>query len=204
MVLRTSSTESVQGSSPSTQARAVAIIAQIFALVMELLELVSAPGSSGSSIATISTILSAFSCGDVPSVVSARSQGSVPLGSGASLNLPGSPNYDPSAPAVSKPGSSRSAQSGSSCASRSKSSKSKKQSSGLDPLRPRYGARVRITIRDQCYGRHGVLSLPHGSQFWNIRLDRLPTESMQRVIHKKPSSFVVLTPPPSRSQNASP
>jgi hypothetical protein len=53
------------------------------------------------------------------------------------------------------------------------------------------GQRVRITIRDKYYGRYGTIVSPHGTQFWDVRLD--PHDGgVTQVIYKKATSFVAV------------
>lgn len=56
----------------------------------------------------------------------------------------------------------------------------------------RVGSRVKIIIRGKWHGRVGQIISPHGTQFWNIRLDRLEGEPMSFIIHKKTSSLELL------------
>lgn len=63
------------------------------------------------------------------------------------------------------------------------------------PTRPpilREGDRVKIIRRDKHHGRTGVLLDRHGSLFWNIRLDRLPEETMSVIIYKTDASLRLL------------
>ena len=58
---------------------------------------------------------------------------------------------------------------------------------------PQEGDRVEIIRRDNYFGRTGVLISRHGRRYWNIRLDRLPTDTMNVIIYKAPTSFRRLT-----------
>lgn len=49
------------------------------------------------------------------------------------------------------------------------------------------GAKVRITRRDKYYKREGVVVGPHGTQYWDIRLD-----DPEELIFKKISGFEVI------------
>jgi hypothetical protein len=54
------------------------------------------------------------------------------------------------------------------------------------------GARVKITRKDAYEGRLGTLIGRHGQVFWNVRLDRLGDEPMNKIIYKKPKFLEVL------------
>ena len=53
------------------------------------------------------------------------------------------------------------------------------------------GQRVRITIRGPYRGRTGTIMGPHGTHFWDIKLDPLDG-GIAQVIYKKMTSFVVM------------
>ena len=58
------------------------------------------------------------------------------------------------------------------------------------------GAWVRITRRDKYHGRLGIVVSRHGTQFWNIRLQRLEGEVMAIIIHKKDHHLVLIPAAP--------
>ena len=51
------------------------------------------------------------------------------------------------------------------------------------------GDRVKVIRADKFFGRKGTIISPHGTNYWNIRLDRLENESMNVIIHKMPGSL---------------
>jgi hypothetical protein len=60
------------------------------------------------------------------------------------------------------------------------------------PNSHRIGLRVRITRKDGYLNREGEIISPHGTKFWNVRLDKGPSDKMQIIIFKSPKYLQII------------